>query len=292
MRHIFYQNVNLSMQNRQILHLETMTKKEIKLAFKAEKRSAKAEYKEAVSKEKAHYNHRVSVAEEAYEKGVYSFYENINKKPPINPPKRPVLEEIGNAITHGLGAVFAIVALIFMLIDADTPIETVSAVIYFFGMFVMFMSSCLYHSFVHGSKVKRLFHRFDYSSIYLLIGATFSPVLLCYFDNTFGIVFFAVLWVLIAAGISLVGVFGPKRLSFVHIPLYVILGWSALMLLPSMFANDLSLALWILAGGVLYTIGIIPFLIKSRASHFIWHFFVLAGAVVQWIGIYFYLFKV
>ena len=256
-----------------------MTQQEIKNKFKKEKRTAREEYLARLERIEADYRDELD-----------NFYISTGKKKPINPPKRPLLEEIGNAITHGVGAVFAIVAFILLLLKANTEVEYISAVIYFFGMFVMFMSSCLYHAFVYGSGVKRLFHRFDYSSIYLLIGATFAPILLCFFGDIFGIVFFGVQWAVIACGISLVGVFGPKRLSFVHIPMYVILGWSALMLLPRMFAQNLSLALWILAGGVLYTVGIIPFLIRSKVSHFIWHFFVLAGAVVQWIGIYVYLF--
>lgn len=256
-----------------------MTKQEIKNKFKNEKRAAKAEYLA-----------RIERAETEYRDSLDELYRTNGKKKPINPPKRPVLEEIGNAITHGLGAVFAIVALIMMLFAADTEVEYIAAVIYFFGMFVMFMSSCLYHAFAYGSGVKRLFHRFDYSSIYLLIGATFAPILLCFFGDLFGIIFFAVQWAIIACGISLVGVFGPKRLGFVHIPMYVILGWSALLLLPQIITENFPLAMWVLAGGILYTIGIIPFLMKSKVSHFIWHFFVLAGAVVQWIGIYLYLF--
>ena len=256
-----------------------MTKQEIKNKYKNEKRAAKSEYLARLEK-----------AEAEYKSGLDELFAVTGRKKPMNPPKRPLLEEIGNAITHGAGAAFAIVALILLLFKADSEVEYISAVIYFFGMFVMFMSSCLYHAFVYGSGVKRLFHRFDYSSIYLLIGATFAPILLCFFGDIFGIIFFAVQWIVIACGISLVGVFGPKRLNFVHIPMYVVLGWSALMLLPRMFSENLPLALWILAGGVLYTVGIIPFLMRSRVSHFIWHFFVLAGAVVQWIGIYVYLF--
>lgn len=256
-----------------------MTKQDIKNKFKNEKRKAREEYIA-----------RLDRAEEAYRSELDELYLSEGGKKPSNPPKRPLLEEIGNAITHGAGAAFAIVAFILLLLKANTTVEYIAAVIYFFGMFVMFMSSCLYHAFVYGSGVKRLFHRFDYSSIYLLIGATFAPVLLCFFGDLFGIIFFAVQWGIIACGISLVGVFGPKKLSFVHIPLYVILGWSALMLLPRMIGENLPLTMWILAGGILYTVGIVPFLIKSKVSHFIWHFFVLAGAVVQWIGIYVYLF--
>ena len=256
-----------------------MTKKEIKRQYKHEKKQAKILYKK-----------RVAEADGVRKSNLENYYSEDGRRRPVNPPKRPVLEEIGNAITHGLGALFAILALVLMLIKADTDVEYISSVIYFFGMFAMFMSSCLYHAFVYGSGVKRLFHRFDYSSIYLLIGATFAPVLLCFFGDLFGIIFFAVQWALIACGISLIGVFGPTRLSRLHIPLYVILGWSALMLLPGIFSRNLPLGLWILGGGVMYTLGLIPFFLKAKVSHFIWHFFVLAGAMAQWFGIYFYLF--
>ena len=92
---------------------------------------------------------------------------------------------------------------------------------------------------------------------------------------------------MIVTGITLVGVFGPTRLRFVHIPLYLVLGWCGLMFLPTMVRNgDLSFLGFILGGGVVYSIGVIPFALKKRAAHFIWHFFVLAGAVVQWIGVF------
>ncbi len=208
-----------------------------------------------------------------------------------NPPKRSVLEEIGNSVTHGVGALFALVSLFFMLASADGARETAAVIIYSVGMICAFTISCLYHAFPYGSAVKRLFRRFDYSSIYLLIGATFAPSLLCVFEGGFGLGFFIIQWSLIVVGITLVGVFGPARLRFIHIPTYVTLGWSALMLLPGLMTESLPLALFILAGGVAYSIGIIPFAIKARASHFIWHFFVLAGAVLQWVGNYFYLIK-
>ena len=214
--------------------------------------------------------------------------ESVKKK---DPPKRSVLEEIGNSITHGVGALLAVAALVVMLLSADSPRETAAVIIYSVGMIIAFSVSCLYHAFPHGSAVKRLFRRFDYSSIYLLIGATFAPSLLCLFENSFGMAFFITQWVLIGIGITLVGVFGPCRLRYIHIPTYVTLGWSALMLLPGLITESLPLALFILAGGVAYSIGIIPFAIKTRASHFIWHFFVLVGAFLQWVGNYFYLIK-
>lgn len=268
-----------------------MTKKEIKRDYKNKKKKARAEYKKMLTGAEALYKSRLTEAEDEYDHALSEFYRLVGKRQPVNPPKRSILEEIGNSITHGVGAIFAIVAFVLMLIAADSTPEYVSAIIYFAGMFIMFLASCLYHAFVHGSAVKRLFHRFDYSSIYLLIGATFAPILLCFFGDLFGYIFFVIQWVVIVAGISLIGVFGPSRLNFLHIPMYFLLGWSALMLLPQMFSLNFPLAMWVLAGGIAYTLGIIPFLIRTRVSHFIWHFFVLAGAVVQWIGIYLYLFK-
>lgn len=257
-----------------------MSPRYFKNKYSEEKREARLEYKKKLKEARAAHDVRME-----------SYYLTTGARRPINPPKRPLLEEIGNSVTHGVGSIFAIVALVLMLLSADKPIEIASALIYFVGMFVMFTVSTLYHAFPHGSTVKRLFRRFDYSSIYLLIGATFAPVLLCYFGDTFGTVFFIIQWAVIALGITLIGVFGPAKLRYVHIPLYVVLGWSALMLLPRMIAGNFPLAMWILAGGIIYSVGIIPYAIKAKVSHFIWHFFVLAGAVTQWIGVYLYLFK-
>ena len=264
-----------------------ITRKEIKENYRDKIHAKKCRYRRAVMV----LRHRLKAELSAFDSSPDAAKKRRAKREVMNPPKRPVLEEIGNAVTHGVGSIFAIFALVMMLLAADNLMERISAIVYSSGMCIMFTSSCLYHSFAHGSAVKRLFHRFDYSAIYVLIGATFVPVLLCYFGDTFGFLFLIIQWLIIVSGITFVGIFGPKRLSFLHIPLYVVLGWSALMLLPGMFEGNPQLAMWILAGGVVYTLGIIPFAMKSRASHFIWHFFVLAGAVTQWIGIYLYLYK-
>ncbi len=251
-------------------------KKEIRSGYKSEKRAMKMEYKLKKKQLKADYKNSLP-KEENYDKA-------------INPPKRSVLEEIGNAITHGLGALFSIVALVLMLVNSDRPVEAVAACVYFAGLFIMFSMSCLYHCFRYGSKVKRLFRRFDYSSIYLLIGATFAPLLLCYIGGAYGLTFFIVQWAVIATGITFVGVFGPTKLRKLHFALYIILGWSALVFLPQMIAVDMPFFIYILAGGVVYSLGIIPFALKTKVSHFIWHIFVLGGAVLQWVGIFLYLY--
>ena len=206
------------------------------------------------------------------------------------PPRRSVLEEVGNAVTHGIGSLLSIAALILLLIRADTTPKVVAALVYGICMILMFTMSCLYHSFRSGSTVKRVWRRFDYISIYLLIGGTFAPLWLVYWGGKTGLLLMILQWVVIITGVTFVGVFGPGRLRPLHIALYIILGWSALVFLPGMIRNDRLLFWFILAGGIIYTLGIIPFLLKKKGAHFLWHFFVLFGAVAHWLGIYLYVY--
>lgn len=252
-----------------------------------DKKKLKKDYKKKKKRLASEYRSNKKTIKESYINDISKLYVSTDKTPPKDPPKRSLLEEIGNATTHGIGALFSIVALVLMCIASDRPVEYVGAALYSFGQLMMFAMSCLYHSFRHGSRVKRLFRRFDYSGIYLLIGATFAPILLCYSESRFSLLFLIVQWAIIAFGITFIGVFGPEKFKFIHIPLYVILGWCGVLFIPEMISRgDFSLLGFILGGGILYSLGIIPFALKKRAAHFIWHFFVMAGAVVQWVGVY------
>ena len=81
------------------------------------------------------------------------------KKEITNLPKRPILEEIGNSVTHGIGTIFAIVSYILMLVASTNAKEYIGATIYFVGLFFMFLMSCLYHAFPYNTIVKRIFRR-------------------------------------------------------------------------------------------------------------------------------------
>lgn len=247
----------------------------------------KEKYKNRKKRLKLKYREDKLAIREEYLADVDNYALTVGKTPPVNPPKRALLEEIGNAVTHGLGSAFAVVALVLMCIASDGAREYAGALCYFVGEMLMFTFSCLYHAFRNGSAVKRLFRRFDYSSIYLMIGGTFAPILLAYSKSQSSIWFFVIQWVLIATGITFIGVFGPTRLRWLHMPLYLLLGWCGLMLIPEMLARgDYLLFGLILGGGAVYSVGVIPFAMKGKVAHFIWHIFVLAGAIVQWIGIY------
>lgn len=260
-----------------------------KQEYKQRKKDVKRQYKADLLNLKHDYKLRKSDYK-SQKRGYKKSDEYKIKASKNNGPRRSVLEEIGNAVTHGVGALFAITATFLMLLKCDSPRDYIATVMYGLGMFLTFLSSCLYHSFKFGTGVKRLFRRFDYLCIYLLIGSTFAPITLCFAANEFGTVFFLLQWIVILAGISIMAIFGPTKFRQLHFALYVVLGWSALMFLPQMIKTNMPLFAWILGGGLLYTIGLIPFKVDKRVMHFIWHFFVLFGAVVQWVGIYLYVY--
>ncbi len=265
------------MKNKNFLEIEKENKK-------IDKSNQREEDRLKIENEKAYQKYEEEVKLEPIRK---KKREKKNKNRLLNePPKRPLLEEIGNAVTHGVGAVLAIVAFVLLLLKSDSALKLTATIVYGFSMFFMMLMSCLYHSFKGGSTVKRIWRRFDYTSIYLLIGGTFAPLYLVYWGNTLGIVLFIIQWVLIITGVTFVCVFGPGRFKWIHYTLYFAIGWSGLIFIPDFIKNNLILLWFILGGGLVYTLGMIPFAKKSvKSAHFIWHFFVLAGAIVQFIGI-------
>lgn len=269
--------------------LDTENKKLNKQVYKNEKRILKENYKQ--DRKNLKYDFTDAKDEYLMQKNIESDDEKYHKRESdkiLNEaPKLTVLEEIGNAVTHGIGAIFAIVAMILMLIKSDSPNKICASLIYGLSLTFMFLMSCLYHSFRWGRTVKRLWRRFDYSSIYLLIGGTFAPLFLVYWGNTLGIVLTCIQWALIILGITFVGVFGPGKFRWLHFTLYFLIGWSGVIFIPGWIKHNLDLLFYILGGGIVYTIGMIPFAKRGRpAAHFIWHIFVTLGAFIQWLGIY------
>ena len=239
--------------------INKLKKKESKKIYK----TAKKEYKKSINKVK------------------HEYYIKLNSA-----PKRGVLEEIGNSITHGVGALVGVFGLVILLLKSNTTLKLSASLVYGISIITMMLMSCLYHAFKCDTVVKRIFRRFDYIGIYLLIGGTFAPIYLVYYGNTLGIVLFVIQWILIITGIVFISIFGPGRVKILNFILYFAIGWSGLMFIPDFIKNNINLLNFILLGGLVYTFGMIPFLMKnSKVSHFIWHFCVLFGALIQFIGI-------
>lgn len=137
----------------------------------------------------------------------------VRTKKRNEPPRLTVGEEVFNAISHGFGAALAITGLVLLLLRSDTPLEIMASCFYGISMVVMMSMSSIYHAMPAGSGVKRLWRRFDYTSIYLLIGGTFAPILLVYYGGRLEIALFCVQWGVILLGVTLLLVFGAGALA-------------------------------------------------------------------------------
>ena len=158
----------------------------------------------------------------------------------------------------------------------------------FYGvsMVLMMLMSGVYHALPTGSRAKRICRRFDYTSIYLLIGGTFAPIFLVYLGDRLGIALFCVQWSVILTGVTLLLIFGPGKWRALHFTLYFLIGWSGLAFLPDFYLRSRTLLWFILLGGVVYTVGMVPFARGRKYDHCVWHVFVLLAAALHWIGIY------
>lgn len=206
-----------------------------------------------------------------------------------NNKKQSFGEEIANAISHGIGAILALVGLVLMIVKAETKAAIVGVTLFGISALVLYVMSTLYHSFRSQSKTKAVFHRFDHSSIYLLIGGTYLPVYLIVINYPLNLILIIIQWTVIIIGISLKGATFNK-FNKIHFILYLILGWSGIMIIRPVYNFSLGAFYFILAGGVSYTIGTLFYGFKwFKYSHLIWHLFVIMGTILHFFAVYLYL---
>jgi hemolysin III len=201
-------------------------------------------------------------------------------------------ERLFNTITHGIGSVLSIVALVLMVVYASYNSDAWSIVgVSIFGstLILLYMSSTLYHAFSNG-RVKQIFKTLDQSFIYLLIAGTYTPVLLITLRNTLGWTVFGLVWAMAIGGITHRIFFFDKfkKLSLIS---YIVMGWLSLIVFKSLLnAAPAELVVWLLIGGAFYTGGLIFYSWeKLPFNHAIWHLFVLGGSFSHFMGIYLYL---
>jgi hemolysin III len=197
-------------------------------------------------------------------------------------------EEIANAVTHGIGAAFAVAGLAVLLVLASLyggALEIVSLAIYGATLVLTYVSSTLLHA-ARTARFRHVCNLLDHASIYLLIAGTYTPFLLLGLRGAWGWTLFAVIWALAVAGVVL-------RLSWrrygrrVAVPLYLGMGWLILVAIGPVWSALGGAAVgWILAGGLAYTAGV-AFYVWERLpfNHMVWHLFVLAGSALHFAGI-------
>jgi len=199
-------------------------------------------------------------------------------------------EEIFNSITHGVGALLSIAALVVLVAFASAKgdaWEIVSFSIYGFTLFFLYLSSTLYHSVIY-EKAKKVFRVFDHVSIYLLIAGSYTPITLVAMRGTWGWTVFGVIWGLALIGIAL-NIISLEKTKVVSTALYILMGWILIIALkPMLQMMPPGLFAWLLAGGILYTFGVIFYVCKKIPfNHGIWHMFVLGGSVLHFLGFLF-----
>lgn len=201
-------------------------------------------------------------------------------------------EEVVNAITHGIGVLLSIVALVFLIISSakqGSPWLIVISVIYGISMLLLYVASTLVHSFPEG-KAKDIFEIFDHSAIYIFIAGTYTPIMLLVIQGTLGWTLLGIVW-----GVAVLGVifkaFFVKKFLFISTILYIAMGWLIILawgpLTATMPATGIQL---LIAGGLFYTFGAVFYVWRAFPFHHaVWHIFVLAGSVSHFFVILFYI---
>ncbi|WP_240732947.1 hemolysin III family protein [Jeotgalibacillus sp. S-D1] len=200
-------------------------------------------------------------------------------------------EELANAITHGIGLILSIPALIFLIlvaIEKGTAWHVVSFTIFGSTMLLLFLCSTLLHS-VQKVKLKKFFAIMDHSAIYLLIAGTYTPFVLITIRDTLGWTIFGIVWGLAIAGIVFKCYF-VDRYQVIATLFYVLMGWLIIIAIVPLY-NGLTgpgFAL-LFTGGLFYSVGAIFYIWRKLPyNHAIWHLFVIAGSAFMYFCVLIY----
>jgi len=199
-------------------------------------------------------------------------------------------EEIANSISHGVGLIAALGASPFLIWVAASKGEALTIVavsIFVTSMVLLYLSSMIYHC-LPKNRAKGVFHIFDHIAIFLLIAGTYTPFALGVLRGALGWTLFGLIW-----GTALFGIITklvPKlRHSKLSLVLYLGMGWMIVLVIRPLYQHlPLNGLLWLIAGGLAYTVGVIFYVAKARYSHFIWHLFTIAGTTCHFFAILWY----
>jgi len=202
-------------------------------------------------------------------------------------------EEIGNAVTHGVGTGLAIAALILLIVRASTcaPLEYKALYVVGFTLFgsslvLLYLFSTLYHALP--LKAKGVFGKFDHISIYVLIAGTYTGFCLGPLHSAMAIWLLSAVWAIAIVGIVFYAIFG-SRVRILSVITYILMGWLVIwMIKPVYYVLPRVSFRFLLIGGGCYTLGCLFYAMKRLSwMHFIWHIFVLAGSIMHFFSLMF-----
>lgn len=199
-----------------------------------------------------------------------------------------IKKEIANSISHGFGLALALCGvplLLWLGYIAPTPMHFISAGVFGISLFMVYLSSTLYHGIQH-QRAKHILRIFDHISIYFLIAGSYTPFILLFLNKSLGWIVLTALWCIVAIG-SVFKIFYVERFDRLSTFFYIAMGWGAVALTgPMLDSLPLICIIWIIAGGLFYTSGTIFYFWKGvRYHHFVWHLFVLAGSACHYIAV-------
>jgi hemolysin III len=197
-------------------------------------------------------------------------------------------EEIANSVSHGMALIAAVVSVPFLVVSArqQSAVSFVGTMVFAATMVLLYLVSTLYHAVPTG-RTKRVFLKLDHGAIYLFIAGTYTPFSLGALSGAWGWSLFGVVWLLAAIGITLKAL---DRLShpWLSTGLYLAMGWLVVVAaVPLMERVPLPGVMWLVAGGLAYTVGVIFFVFDSRIrySHAVWHGFVAMGTACHFVAV-------
>jgi hemolysin III len=197
-------------------------------------------------------------------------------------------EEIANSVSHGVALVAAVVSVPFLVVSArqQSADSFVGTMVFAATMVLLYLTSTLYHAIPTG-RTKRVFLKLDHGAIFLFIAGTYTPFALGAMSGAWGWSLFGVVWLLAAIGITLKAL---DRLShpWLSTGLYLAMGWLVVVAaVPLMERVPLTGVIWLVAGGLAYTVGVIFFVFDSRIrySHAVWHGFVAMGTACHFVAV-------
>jgi hemolysin III len=193
-----------------------------------------------------------------------------------------------NSITHLIGSVLALAgasALITLAAQRGGATRITAVAIYGAMLFILYLSSTLYHSF--RGRAKQIFHVFDHCSIYLLIAGTYTPLTLITLRGKWGWWMFGIVWTLAIIGV-LKDAFFHGRYRAASVALYILMGWLVVVAFtPLKLALPPAAISLLITGGLAYTVGVVFFAMSKKVAytHGVWHLFVIVGSVCHFVAV-------
>lgn len=216
----------------------------------------------------------------------------MRKSAPSIVPKYTLGEELFNSISHGVGVLLSIAALVLMIVFAameGNGYKLASGIVYGISLILLYSMSMVYH-IVQSKKGKAVMRIFDHCSIFVLIAGTYTPYLLTILDKALGWTMFGIIWGMAVIGIIMNSI-NLEKFSKISLICYIIMGWAIVFTIKPIIQRVPFMGVFLLVlGGIIYTVGVIFYILKKyKYMHSVWHLFVLGGSVCHYLSIQLFL---